>query len=244
MRLTRRGATLLELLVATSLFLCLVSLAARALGSAERQQRSLRAGAIADHAIDQLAGMTAQALDQRDPSVPVLVLGDTGVAFGLPVGHGVACAAGGDSLLLPRAGAGMWWAAEPDSGDVVTAHAADGRVTADVVRAVQPRSATGRCPAGAWRLTIGAAPSAASFVRLARPLRHAFYRGGDGLWWWGERHCRGREAAACGPAQPLAGPFTGPVARLQRDSLHGLLLLSPREGDAERRVAVALGPTR
>jgi hypothetical protein len=247
MRLTRRGGTLLELLVAATLFLVAASVATRALRAGERQQRAFRAVDLREHVLDQLVGVTGQALAERDPVLPVRLLADTGIAFGLPVGHTPACAGAGDTILLPRSGRGAWWSTEPDSGDLLTIDHADGGSDTSTIRAVHGRAASGHCPDGAWHLSVEAATpgaTAQAFLRIARPVRHVLYRGSDGTWWWGERHCRGRSGAVCGPAQPLAGPFLRSEPRVVWDSANDLILISPRSGDGERRFAVPLGGPR
>lgn len=245
--MTRRGVTLIELLVAMTLGVLVLALCAGALIGQRRAERrsaeSTRPGSAADEAVRVVASSLAR-LAQTDT---LWARGDTALEWRTAVGVAVTCAAAGDTIVVPDSGTGAWWEDGPDSGDVVEITDENGRWTDRDVVAVTARS-NGAC-AGAQRtlrLSDSIAHVGAGFARVTRRVRFMLYRGGDGLWWLGQRTCTSRSPALCGAAQPVAGPLLPPPlgARFTIDSagLRHLVSVAMQARGAVRTAVVAIRP--
>lgn len=219
--LSRRGTTLVELLVA--LVLAAIILAS-ATGTLLRQQRAtsgtiaagegatqVRAGTALLAA--QFAGLAPSATDLREAS-------DTALQARTAVLAGLACAtdpvttiAADDADLssagiasAPRPGDSLWWY-EPDSLRWAGRPVAD--AWADSLRCDGAES--GGAPAIArrvLRLRLDAPDTVPTLapLRVTRQVRLALYRSGDGTWQFGFREWSASTGAFAGP-QPAAGPF-------------------------------------
>ena len=247
MRMTRRGATLVELIVATALGALVVSLCANALIAQRRAERraaeSTKPGSAADEAVRVLAA----ALARLAAGDTLTLRGDTAAEWRAVQGAAVSCAAGGDSVVVPDSAGVAWWESVPDSGDVVELEdVAGNRVTRDVI-GVSTRS-SGACGSAArvfW-LRDSIAVTGAMFVRLTRRVRFMLYRGGDGQWWLGQRTCAASPPWTCGAAQPVAGPLsaspTGLRIAIDSTTARRIVSIEARAQRAVRAAAVVVRP--
>jgi hypothetical protein len=247
MRLTRRGTTLVELLVAIALGSLVVAMCATALVGQRHSERhvaeSTRPGSAADEAVRVVAASLARAA-----SADTLVArGDTALEWRAVLGAAVACASGGDSLVAPDSSAVAWWEASPDSGDVADVADASGATTTREIIAVSTRS-SGSCatPARVLRLRDSVAADGAVLVRVTRRVRFMLYRGGDARWWLGQRTCSASAPVSCGAAQPVAGPLSpAPIGlRIAIDSAGSMrvVTIQARAQRAVREAVVAIRP--
>lgn len=215
---TRRGATLAELVAA-------LTLAAIVLGTATssvlRQQRSasrLVNEAAGDAQVRAALGSLVAELGALSAGLGDLVPGeasDTAVQLRGVVAGGLSCAdAVGSASFAPewespaagapvlaREGDSLWWyGGEPAAWR--------GRRIAAV------DSVVGACPLVSLpavtlrRVIVAEADSVpyGALLRVTRPIRYAFYRGGDGTWQLGVREWVAAGGRFAGP-QPVAGPF-------------------------------------
>lgn len=232
MRVTRTGASLVELLAALVVGVLLASAAFRLL---DRTQRFAHGMALVADERAQLAGAAGtvrESLEGLSVTEGDLVAAhDSSVTFDGAVGHAVACAAAGATLDLapPSLASGITltsWAATPQAGDEVSVFdegvllgLADDRWASRGVTSAAPL--TGAClgtpfvdpvaDAGksGWRLTLASplpptvTPGAA--VRVVRRQRLALYRSaGEWALGWTEWNAA---AAAWQVIQPLAAPL-------------------------------------
>jgi hypothetical protein len=228
----RRGAGLVELIVAMSLSaLCAVA-ATGALASAERYMRRTRASSDAGRMLREAAAVLAS--DLRAATVDSLrVRGDTAVDFLGLVGLSVVCVSSGSILVLPPdVGADglpySSWRAPPEAGDLVAVFdtSGGGAWRSAVVESTAERTDGAGC--GPSSGLLATADSAArrpvmrmvlrtsldpmtvlvgAPVRVLRSGRYALTRAADASWSLSYRRCAG---SACGVAQPVAGPFASP----------------------------------
>ncbi|HEX5633214.1 MAG TPA: prepilin-type N-terminal cleavage/methylation domain-containing protein [Gemmatimonadales bacterium] len=234
MRVRRRGATLVELLVALGVTAVLSAATFRLL---DRTRRFAEGSAlVADAHAQRLGahGVLRTALEELSPLEGDLVTAfDSSVTFLGIVGVGVACALGSGTADFPpttlASGSVLAsWRATPQAGDVVAlldegtlAGAGDDRWVAAQVTSAIPL--TGSCvgtpfvdsiaDAGrsGWRLSFGSALAptvrAGTIARILRRQRFALYRSGaEWALGWAEWNA---PAASWHPIQPLAGPLTG-----------------------------------
>jgi prepilin-type N-terminal cleavage/methylation domain-containing protein len=205
----RRGASLIELLVALALF---GVVGAATLRSLDRQSRFHRGVlAILESRAQHAAAHEAVAVELRSAAASsgdIDRLSDSAIVFRLPVASGVACAVGGGAIdLAPdTAAVGQSFArarTAPQAGDTAwvfdegpTDVLADDSWLAVALTSVSRSS--GRCigsplvdpvldaAAATWRLYhAGALPAtivAGAPVRLTRPARFALYRSGAESW--------------------------------------------------------------
>jgi hypothetical protein len=225
--LSRRGASLVELLVA-------IALGALVLGSAAggllRQQRAAGwVGALAGgegqmRPISQVVRGDLGALDPSSFDVATGEATDTSLQMRAVIGASVVCdTTGGAVTLAPVETVGVslvGFAAAPVAGDTVWHYPSDsaGWLPRQVTGAASvnvPCPSLGLTGQGARLVLSGAGGMApATPVRLTRPLRTVVYRATDRRWYLGMRDW----SAASGrfaPPQPVAGPFvrTAPDGR-------------------------------
>lgn len=234
MRVTRRGATLVELLVALGVATVLSAATFRLL---DRTRRFVAGTAlVADAHAQRLGaqGVIRSALEEVSPLEGDLIATfDSSVTFLGVVGTGVACAINGSSLDVPptvvASGAVLAsWRTSPQAGDVVSlldegalAGRGDDRWVSVSVTSAAPF--TGSCmgtpfvdsiaDAGrtGWRLSVAPSPPptivAGTSARFLRRQRVALYRSGaEWALGWAEWNAT---TAAWHPIQPLAGPISG-----------------------------------
>ncbi|HEX5832002.1 MAG TPA: prepilin-type N-terminal cleavage/methylation domain-containing protein [Gemmatimonadaceae bacterium] len=225
--MTRRGLTLLELLLALVVTGIVGTIAADAV--IEQTRAHLARGVAASHrdALASAAELLAMSLRDAAPSTGDLQLtGDTALDVLAPIGGAVACAARDDRVLLapPDTGgaAPVAFAADaPDAGDalLLLADSAGGAAwirriivaVAPVVPDCPPHMLAGAGRSGVELRVAPALPDslaarvAGAPVRVARWIRWATYHAADGVWWLGQRSCVA--PGACGGVQPVAGPL-------------------------------------
>ena len=229
----RRGTSLVELLIALTLFGVIGLATLRALDQQARfhggmlavlEARSQHASAHEVVAVE-LRSVSSAASD-------INRLSDSAIVFRLPVGAGVACAViPGAIVLAPdTVAAGQAFASfrtTPQQGDTVWIFD-EGTTDAPVDDAwiplpvVATARATGLCAGSpmvdpvldatrpSWRLSVSGSPpatvTAGAAVRLTRMSRFALYRGGTGDHWLGFSEI----APATGAwvvIQPVSGPY-------------------------------------
>lgn len=214
--LTRRGATLVELLVG-------LTLAGIVLGSATstllRQQRSHTRIADVRAADGQLHAVTAilagQLAHLEPGDLAAGMASDTSLQFRSPVAHGVACIAPpGRAIALPhvpnapwpddpllgvRPGDSLWWFADSSWRSAAIAD-----VATMVVTCSAPVPASGM----SVHLTIGdldTVPAGAP-LRVTRQARYTIYRASNGTFQLGLREWNPNAQNFSAP-QPVAGPL-------------------------------------
>jgi prepilin-type N-terminal cleavage/methylation domain-containing protein len=221
--LTRRGFTIVELLIALVLTGIIAGTATLSL---LRQQRThLAIGAVSD-AERQLASATTivaqqfRFLDQGD-----LVAGearDTALQVRAPVASSIACGSSSGSVVFlpdsdglrltgilsePQAGDSLWWNVDTAWKSVEVRG-----VSSVNTSCVAPIPVSGR----ATRLILSRNDTipAGAFLRVTRPVRYVVYRAGDGSWQLGLREWSGTTFSA---PQPVAGPFMRTLGALRTE---------------------------
>ncbi|MBV9881131.1 MAG: prepilin-type N-terminal cleavage/methylation domain-containing protein [Gemmatirosa sp.] len=230
----RRGATLVELLVAMTL-LAVVTTAA--VGVVARQWR-LHAALDGRRAAREQLVAAAQALraalrpasgdgEAGDPT-DLVTVSDTLLEVRATIGASVVCAVidartaelPPESTVAPSL---TWWLTDPQPGDVAVVHggASDAWQGAVVDTVSQRRAGCAGSPlvraaeAGLSRLRLHVATALAGVVpgapvRVVRSVRYLHYKASDGRWYLGEREWDG---TAWTGTQPVAGPLRAPGAR-------------------------------
>ncbi len=201
---TRRGTGLAELLVTLALSGVVMATAARSLVLHVRLQRDRAAQTQADEIVRDVHAIVRAELGHADGHVGVL--GDTAIELASLRAFAVACDVATTRLYLPSSI--VWWSPARVGDSVAVLDTLAGREWRTAITATGTQHASARCPAGAIRLTLAAAPPATVAVmllpvRVWRVVRYVAYRAGDGTWWLGERSC----LPGCGSAQPIAGPL-------------------------------------
>lgn len=214
--LTRRGATLVELLVG-------LALAGLVLGSAtttllRQQQSHARIADVrgADGQLHAVTAILAGQLAHLEPSdLAVGMATDTSLQFRAPVAHGVACTAPpgraialpsrpntpwtDDPLLDARAGDSLWWFADSSWRSAAIAD-----VATMIVSCSAPMPASGM----SVLLTVGTMDTvpAGAPLRVTRQTRYTIYRAGNGTFQLGLREWNPNAQSFSAP-QPVAGPL-------------------------------------
>lgn len=223
--MTRRGTTLVELVVVLLLGTIVVGMYARTVVAQRRAERTAAAVNAPAAAADEAMRVLAIALERVAAGDSLWARGDTALEWRATIGVAVACAAGGDTIVVPDSGAAAWWEAIPDSGDAAELETSGALVRVEVL-SVRSQS-SGAC-GGAQRTLRLRAPSGATelpAVRVTRRTRFMLYRGGDGAWWLGQRTCSFATPLSCTSAQPITGPLSPPPLglRFTLDSVAGIL---------------------
>lgn len=204
--LTRRGVTLLELLlVVTLLGLLGVMVSAVVVGASRVAARHV--GALALDRTTHVATVFLQH-ELRDARWDDVAVAMASVRLSRPVGDGVACDAGGTSLWLRRDG----WRGDraPEVGRDRVHLLTNGR---EDWRAIALSNvAAARCPDGspAWRLTLSTAADSVRLVRVFEDVVVRRYASG-GAEWLGLAPADGSS-----PVQPFAGPLWSGASRFAR----------------------------
>jgi len=244
----RTGTTLAELMIALVLGGAVVGAFARTLVVQRRAESSVASVNAPAAAADEVVRVATAALARVAASDRLVIRGDTAIEWHATVGVALACAAGGDSLVVPSAGTSSWWEAVPDSGDAVDVGAPDGSWVRYEIMSVRVRASGAACGGPERTLLVqpALADDALPSVRVTRRMRFTLYRGGDGAWWLGERRCSLAESAACSAAQPVAGPLRaapfGLAFRIDSTQALRTVHVTARAGSVQRRAVVALRP--
>ncbi|MDB4879548.1 MAG: hypothetical protein JWL60_994 [Gemmatimonadetes bacterium] len=238
--LTRRGATLAELLVALTLGAIILGVAT---GSLLRQQRTTLAMTTAARSGTALrlatALFAAQAANHGPDDLAGAALEDTAFQLRSAVAVGSACessaspsfAVGGPDLSAgglaspPRQGDSLWWyRPEVDgwAGRLVTA----AHVEAGACGAPSPASPLGTSTTVHLRLAGTDTIPALTPVRLTRQERLVLYRASDGGWHLGLREWN-VATQSLGSPQPVAGPFVRGQSRFRYFDAGGAELQPP-----------------
>ena len=217
--LSRRAASLVELLVSLTLGAIVLGAATSSVLRQQRTHARIAGVAASDGQLRAATGLLSSQLAQIDASAGDLSPGeaqDTAMQLRATMAIAMACdsAVGRVAFLpdptgavalagfasLPRVGDSLWF-----MGDTAWKGA---RITA-----VAP--ATVACPAPfagkgtSYVLTLTGLPDtipAGAPLRVTRPTRYAFYRSGDGSWQLGFREWSEASGSFSAP-QPVAGPF-------------------------------------
>ena len=227
MNSSRRGVTLIELLLALVLAALVSAMAVAALAATERNiRRSLVASGDRRslHEADLiLAG------ELRATSGDSLRLrGDTAVEFLGLVGTSVVCSADDSVIILPPAETSSGipyslWRLAPDSGDLVAVFdtSRGGQWRSSPADSVTSRTGGAACspssglisaadsvallPVSRIRLRrpLGSSPSPGDPVRIVRRARYTLLRGADRQWTLSYRRCGLN--GGCGTSQPVVG---------------------------------------
>lgn len=247
MNARRRGVSLVELMVALMLGTLVVALCATTVVAQRRAEHTIGKDARNAAAADEAVRVLAAVLERVATADSVWLRGDTAIEVRATVGVAVACAASGDSLMVPDTGLAAWWETSPDSGDAVEITTPTGDVVAYGVVAVRARTA-GACagPQRMIRVTGSIGAPGPTLARVLRRTRFMLYRASDGNSWFGERTCSYAAPVACQSAQPIAGPLAAAPAGLHVaiDSSSGMRVvrISASVASIVRATAVALKP--
>src|SRR5262245_10826675 len=160
MRMMRRGTTLAELVVVLFLGTIVVAMYARTVVAQRRAERTIAAFNAPAAAADEAMRVLVSALERMAATDSLWVRGDTALEWRAAIGVAVACAVGGDSVVVPDIGPGTWWESAPDSGDAaefeIAALAAGAAERVEIV-AVRSQSAGGACGAAQRTLRLRSA---------------------------------------------------------------------------------------
>lgn len=218
--LSRRGATLAELLVALTLAAVILGAASSSLARQRKGADVQLSRARAEAQVRAAIGLLRLAVEGLSPDAGDLAAGearDTAIQLRTVVASAIACdSAEGQATMAsddpsdlragaiaapPAAGDSLWWHPPGASGWVVR------RIVA-VSSGIGPCAITGPESQALLRLTFAqpdTVPRGAP-LRATRHARYSFYRAGDGSWqlgiseWSDVLH-------AFAPPQPVAGPF-------------------------------------
>jgi prepilin-type N-terminal cleavage/methylation domain-containing protein len=233
MRLTRRGFSLAELLVATAI----AGVVATAMTlTVVRQQRFFSSANEIISVRSQLRDAAdVLASDIRGASVTSLglpAMTDTAIELYTTIATSVACVAPvGTVIGLPPAALVTGHTltsilAQPDTGDIALIYAADSaRWESYRIAAFSVRSLVTSCPASSgfttpgdnfvgatgYSLTLASTPGAGvrqgALIRFLRPARYSLYKSSDNEWYLGYRRCSVTNPLSCTSIQPVSGPY-------------------------------------
>jgi prepilin-type N-terminal cleavage/methylation domain-containing protein len=269
MRLTRRGFTVAELLVATA-----VAGIATGLMTATivRQQRFYSAAGeilttrsqlrdAADILANDLRGAAVEMFGlpvMTDTAVEMLTVVSTSVACDAPVGATI----GLPPAKLVSGSTLTSILVQPDTGDVAIIYT--GTWETYRIASFAPRLLSTTCPsttgfttagdgyagASGYQLTLVDAPSAAvrkgAPIHFLRRARYSFYRSSDGEWYLGYRRCSVVSPFPCAAIQPVSGPYrpykagSPPGITFRYFDSSGAQLNDPAQSSRAARVEIVL----
>ena len=246
--MSRRGTTLAELIVVLLLGSIVVGLYASTVVAQRRVERTAAGANAPAAAADESVRILVAALERIAASDSLWIRGDTALEWRATIGVAIACAYGGDTIVVPDSGAAVWWESAPDSGDAAEL-GGPGTWAREEVLSVSTRSGGGACGGAQRTLHLRSAQvlSGVPVVRVTRRTRFMLYRGGDGGWWLGQRTCSFAPPLRCTSAQPVAGPLAPPPLGLQftLDSAGGgvpTIALTVAAGSVARAARVTVHP--
>jgi prepilin-type N-terminal cleavage/methylation domain-containing protein len=236
MRVSRRGFSLIELLVTTAIA---GLVGATVLTTLRRQERFYGSAT-------EIMNVRSQLRDAGDVLVSDIrganvarygfaLMTDTAVELFATVGTSVVCAPpSGKTLFFPPATLASGTTltsllATPDSGDLALVYATptnnpdSARWIEYRISSFSTRSLSTTCPAStgftsaadaarsAYALTVPIALDTSIHrgapVRFIRRGRYSLYRSSDGEWYLGYRRCNALGASSCSTIQPVSGPY-------------------------------------
>jgi hypothetical protein len=233
MQRRRHGLSLAELVVVVAL----AGLVGGAVAvTINRQQLFYRGTSELQYAREGVRdAMEVMSTDIRAMSVSdtVSLRADSAIEFFAGIGSSVVCQSVGNQIGLParysEANSLSAFLVEPDTGDIAAIYtrSAEGHEEWERHRisGFSSRSLASSCPpssgfsaqSGAGAAMMGfvvtlADPSlggtkAGSPIRFLRRARYSLYRASDARWYLGYRRCNAVGTRACGPIQPLSGPY-------------------------------------
>ena len=207
--MTRRGFTLVELLIGLIMLALLAGVATMMVTATARAAGHATHALLVDRTVQALQTFLQQELrDAGDTDVTAIAA--TRVSLARPVGDADVCAKSDSSIAVAAAG----WAGtrlpqafRDEAWMLVDPLAADWRMSA-ITGVWSDRCADGLTPAIALGLAVS--PAAASAVRVMEPVELSAYRSGVADW-------LGLTPASHGsPVQPFAGPLTPGSTRFAR----------------------------
>ncbi len=239
--IARRGFALAELLVSILLIAIVGGAIAGALRRQQQVFRSIAVMVSTRGDARDAAEVLAADLSSASPIDTLTLAVDSAVEFFSLIGASVSCdSAPGYVIRLPpeklQSGNRLTTLlAAPDSGDVLLVFNDDSAATAGeprwdrhAIAAVSSASAASACPAAsgfttaadqsarAYVLTLSGAASdgvaGGAPVRILRRTRYSLYRASDSRWYFGQRRCGSLSPPACGPIQPVSGPYMAHAA--------------------------------
>ncbi len=217
--LSRRAATLVEMLVAMALATVVLSAATSSLFRQQRTHERTASVARSEVQLRTATSVLANQLSFLDAEAGDLAQGevrDTAIQFRATVAIALACdrTVGTVTFLPDPSGAvplgGV--ASEPRPGDSLwfLGDSSWKGARIDAVAAVAATCPTPLASTGTViRLTLGGSVDtipALAPLRVTRPSRYSFYRSGDGTWQLGFREWNEASGSFSAP-QPVAGPF-------------------------------------
>jgi prepilin-type N-terminal cleavage/methylation domain-containing protein len=233
MRLTRRGFSLAELLVATAI--AGVVTTAMTLTVVRQQRFFSSANEIISVRSQLRDAADVLASDIRGASVTSLglpAMTDTAIELYTTIATSVACVAPvGTVIGLPPAALVTGHTltsilAQPDTGDIALIYAADSaRWESYRIAAFSVRSLAISCPASSgfttpgdnfvgatgYSLTLASTPGTGvrqgALIRFLRPARYSLYKSSDNEWYLGYRRCSVTNPLSCTSIQPVSGPY-------------------------------------
>jgi hypothetical protein len=217
MRITRAGLTLTELVVALTLGTIVVALYAGSVVGQRRAERASAGALLPASAADDAVRTISSALARVSAADSLWSRADTALEWRATVGVALACVAGADTVVVPDTGANAWWESFADSGDFMLLGSAAGTWERHSVAGVHTRALGGPCgiPQHILAVREPVVATGALLARVTRRERFMLYRGGDGLWWFGQRSCDEPPPVHCTAAQPIAGPLDAPPTGLR-----------------------------
>ena len=262
MRVTRRGYTLLEMLVALSVGVVVIGLGATI---AFRHQRFHRDVVIAVERSDQLAELIAllpiplRGISPGEGDIAPGGARDTAIEFRGTIASGVVCDSASTTAMIapldPTARLSSVLT-RPEAGDTAWFLDASGPTETWAARAITAVSdSLALCRVGssapfgtslhasiALRLATPP-PAAAPIVRVTRPIRYSVYRASDARWYLGAKEWN-PAVSHFSTIQPVAGPIVSPAGGGMRfrylDSIGSLLPTVPPDPGRIAAIEVSL----
>jgi prepilin-type N-terminal cleavage/methylation domain-containing protein len=230
---TRRGVTLVELLVGLVLLAMLGLAITRTLATASGATARALRGLVVARTLMATGTLLREELGQG-VSADVALPSTTAVDFNRVIGAGPLCGVAGSVVLLRGSEwRGVRWPEEARDNVMLLTDVSAGTWSTIAIDSV----ANGNCSDGAnaIRLTLAAAAGPAVYARVTEPVRLREYASG-GSGWWGL-------AAASGlsPVQPFAGPLDMPLQPLLSSPAVLQLNFRPTFG-SDTTLRVPLGP--
>jgi type II secretory pathway pseudopilin PulG len=232
---TRKGITLVELVVVLVLIGLVGTTIGRTLVRQQRFYRGTTELLHAREGVRDAMELLSTDIRGLAVADTVRLLADSAIEFFANVGSSVVCQRLSSTAIgLPAASSGRGnvltaLITVPDTGDIAVFHSdsidAGSEWERHRISGFGPRSLAATCPAssefapdlgvnaGSTGFLLELSTPLTSHIRVGTPVRflrrgrYSLYRGSDGEWYLGYRRCNALSASACGPIQPLSGPY-------------------------------------